>query len=194
MNQDDEMEDGGLRVAGGPDETPPDAPVAAPVAALAMPDLMDDDLDFEEQAAAKQPEAKPVDEPAQPVKVRETAAERRDRAAMEAQLAALKEENEYWRKNGAAKPAAEAKPASVPEMSTDDMINMFVTDPKALFQKLNLVTADQVERIADQKAEAKARWDAEQAEKRATVYLPAAGEPGSAAVRTPGRWWPPPTT
>lgn len=38
------------------------------------------------------------------------------------------------------------------------------------------------------KAEAKARWEAEQAEKRNTVYLPAAGEPGPAALRTPGRF------
>ena len=38
------------------------------------------------------------------------------------------------------------------------------------------------------KAEAKARWDAEQAEKRATVYLPAAGESGPGALRTPGRF------
>ena len=38
------------------------------------------------------------------------------------------------------------------------------------------------------KAEAKARWEAEQDEKRNTVYLPAAGEPGPAALRTPGRF------
>jgi hypothetical protein len=37
-------------------------------------------------------------------------------------------------------------------------------------------------------AQAKARWDAEQAERRATVYLPPAGEPGPAALRTPGRF------
>ncbi len=37
------------------------------------------------------------------------------------------------------------------------------------------------------KAEAKRRWEAEQAERRATSYLPAAGEPGPAALRTPGR-------
>jgi hypothetical protein len=153
------MEEGGLRSSGGPEETPPSGePVAVPPAALLMPDLMDDDLDAEEPkpAAAKQPEAKPVEEPAQPAKVRETAAERRDRAALEAELRATREEVEYWRKNGAAKPAAEAKTASTPDMSTDEMINMFVTDPKALFQKLNLVTADQAERIADEKAEAKA--------------------------------------
>ena len=33
------------------------------------------------------------------------------------------------------------------------------------------------------KAEAKALWEAEQAERRATTYLPAAGEPGPAAGR-----------
>jgi hypothetical protein len=38
------------------------------------------------------------------------------------------------------------------------------------------------------KAEAKARWEAEQAERRAMAYLPAAGEPGPAALRTPGRF------
>ncbi|MCT1425381.1 ATP-binding protein [Corynebacterium sanguinis] len=38
------------------------------------------------------------------------------------------------------------------------------------------------------KAEAKALWEAEQAERRATTYLPAAGEPGPAALRTPGRF------
>lgn len=37
-------------------------------------------------------------------------------------------------------------------------------------------------------AEAKARWEAERAEKRATVYLPASGEPGPEALRTPGRF------
>ena len=41
---------------------------------------------------------------------------------------------------------------------------------------------------AARKAEAKARWEAEQAERRATTYLPAAGEPGPAALRTPGRF------
>lgn len=35
---------------------------------------------------------------------------------------------------------------------------------------------------------AKTRWEAERAERRATVYLPAAGEPGPAALRTPGRF------
>ena len=50
--------------------------------------------------------------------------------------------------------------------------------------------AAQVEADARQtkKAEAKARWDADQAEKRATVYLPSAGEPGPATLRTPGRF------
>ncbi|WP_448232285.1 ATP-binding protein [Microbacterium lacticum] len=37
------------------------------------------------------------------------------------------------------------------------------------------------------KAEAKARWQAEQAERRNTIYLPANGEPGPAALRTPSR-------
>lgn len=48
-------------------------------------------------------------------------------------------------------------------------------------------------RIADEdrkarQSEAKARWEAERAEQRATVYLPPAGEPGAAALRTPGRF------
>ncbi|MFT3799065.1 ATP-binding protein [Microbacterium sp.] len=38
------------------------------------------------------------------------------------------------------------------------------------------------------KVEAKAKWEAEQTERRATTYLPAAGEPGPAALRTPGRF------
>ena len=37
-------------------------------------------------------------------------------------------------------------------------------------------------------AETRARWEAEQAEQHATVYLPAAGEAGPAALRTPGRF------
>lgn len=37
------------------------------------------------------------------------------------------------------------------------------------------------------KAEAKARVQADRAERRATTYLPLAGEPGGAALRTPGR-------
>ena len=39
-----------------------------------------------------------------------------------------------------------------------------------------------------QRDQAKARWEAEQAERRATTYLPASGEPGPAALRTPGRF------
>lgn len=35
---------------------------------------------------------------------------------------------------------------------------------------------------------AKARWDAEQAERQAATYLPAAGEEGPAMLRTPGRF------
>lgn len=38
-----------------------------------------------------------------------------------------------------------------------------------------------------QRAEAEARFEAERAEQRATHYLPAAGEPGTAALRNPGR-------
>lgn len=38
------------------------------------------------------------------------------------------------------------------------------------------------------KADTKARWEAERAERRNTTYLPAAGEPGPAALRTPGRF------
>jgi len=38
------------------------------------------------------------------------------------------------------------------------------------------------------KAQARERWKAEQAERRATTYLPAAGETGPAALRTPGRF------
>lgn len=41
---------------------------------------------------------------------------------------------------------------------------------------------------ASRKADAKAKWDAEQAERRATTYLPPSGEPGAAALRTPGRF------
>lgn len=57
-------------------------------------------------------------------------------------------------------------------------------------RKARRQAAAQVEADARQtrKAEAKAKWEAEQAEKRNTVYLPAAGEPGPAALRTPGRF------
>lgn len=154
MIEDDEMEDGGLRVAGGPDETPPETPVAAPAAVLqSMPDLLDDDLDAEEpKPAAKQPEAKPVEEPEQPAKVRETAAERRDRAALEAELRATKEENEYWRKNGTAKPATESKNSPVKAMTVDEKVNAIVTDPDAYFASAGFVKAEDVERIAEARA------------------------------------------
>lgn len=57
-------------------------------------------------------------------------------------------------------------------------------------RKARRQAAAQVEADARQarKAEAKTRWEAEQAEKRNTVYLPAAGELGPAALRTPGRF------
>ncbi|SER92739.1 hypothetical protein SAMN05443377_11921 [Propionibacterium cyclohexanicum] len=57
-------------------------------------------------------------------------------------------------------------------------------------RKARRQSAAQVEADARQtrKAEAKAKWEAEQAEKRNTVYLPAAGEPGPGALRTPGRF------
>jgi hypothetical protein len=57
-------------------------------------------------------------------------------------------------------------------------------------RKARRQAAAQVEADARQtrKAEAKARWEAEQAEKRNTVYLPTSGEPGPAALRTPGRF------
>lgn len=41
---------------------------------------------------------------------------------------------------------------------------------------------------ARRKSEAQARWEEERAERRATTYLPAAGEAGPAALRTPGRF------
>lgn len=43
------------------------------------------------------------------------------------------------------------------------------------------------ERHQAESAEAKARAEAERAERRATLYLPAAGEPGPAQLRTPSR-------
>ncbi|WP_150460629.1 ATP-binding protein [Nesterenkonia ebinurensis] len=46
----------------------------------------------------------------------------------------------------------------------------------------------QAEQRAAEKEAAKAKADAERAERRATTYLPAAGEPGPAALRTPGRF------
>ena len=50
--------------------------------------------------------------------------------------------------------------------------------------------ADQVRADArdQRRADAKAKYEAEQAERRATRYLPSAGEPGPAALRTPGRF------
>jgi hypothetical protein len=46
----------------------------------------------------------------------------------------------------------------------------------------------QADKRTREKTAAKAKADAERAERRATVYLPAAGEPGPAALRTPGRF------
>ena len=55
-------------------------------------------------------------------------------------------------------------------------------------RKARQKAAAQVETDALQarREEAKARWEAEQAERRATTYLPSAGEPDAAALRTPG--------
>jgi len=55
-------------------------------------------------------------------------------------------------------------------------------------RKARQKAAAQVEADARQvrKDDAKAKWDAEQAERRATTYLPASGEPGPAGLRTPG--------
>ncbi|MFT3889001.1 MAG: ATP-binding protein [Arachnia sp.] len=57
-------------------------------------------------------------------------------------------------------------------------------------RKARQKAAAQVETDARQarREEAKAKWDAEQAERRATTYLPAGGELGPAALRTPGRF------
>ncbi|MDQ7991097.1 MAG: hypothetical protein REI45_00280, partial [Propionicimonas sp.] len=57
-------------------------------------------------------------------------------------------------------------------------------------RKARQKAATQVETDARQARheEAKAKWEAAQAEKRATTYLPAGGESGAAALRTPGRF------
>jgi hypothetical protein len=64
------------------------------------------------------------------------------------------------------------------------------TGERRKHRKARRQAAAQLEADARQarKTEAKARWDAEQAEKRNMVYLPAAGESGPAALRTPGRF------
>lgn len=46
----------------------------------------------------------------------------------------------------------------------------------------------QAEKHAREKAEQVAKAEAERAERRATVYLPRGGEPGAAALRTPGKF------
>ncbi|KZE91688.1 MULTISPECIES: ATP-binding protein [Micrococcales] len=46
----------------------------------------------------------------------------------------------------------------------------------------------QAEQHAAEKTAARAKAEIERAERRATTYLPAAGEPGPAALRTPGRF------
>ncbi|NYE72095.1 TraC family protein [Microlunatus parietis] len=46
----------------------------------------------------------------------------------------------------------------------------------------------QAEQRQAEKARARAKAEAERAERRATTYLPATGEPGPAALRTPGRF------
>src|SRR5699024_6889682 len=45
-----------------------------------------------------------------------------------------------------------------------------------------------VEQHRGEQAAARAKADAERIERRATTYLPAPGEPGAAALRTPGRF------
>lgn len=57
-------------------------------------------------------------------------------------------------------------------------------------RKARRQAAAKVENDARQhrKAQARAKWKAEQAERRNTSYLPAAGEAGPAALRTPGRF------
>src|SRR5690606_24711998 len=46
----------------------------------------------------------------------------------------------------------------------------------------------QAEQHAAEKTAARAKAEVERAERRATRYLPAAGEPGPAALRSPGRF------
>ncbi len=58
------------------------------------------------------------------------------------------------------------------------------------YRKARWQAAAQVQADARQarKEAAKAKWEVGQAEWRSTTYLPAAGEPGAAALRTPGRF------
>ncbi|OSM44571.1 ATP-binding protein [Nesterenkonia sp. PF2B19] len=55
-------------------------------------------------------------------------------------------------------------------------------------QRRQAATRLQAEQRATEKATTRAKVEAERAERRATRYLPAAGEPGPAALRSPGRF------
>ena len=52
-------------------------------------------------------------------------------------------------------------------------------------QRRQAATRLQAEQRAAEKHAARAKAEAERAERRATTYLPAAGEPGPAALRSP---------
>ncbi len=64
------------------------------------------------------------------------------------------------------------------------------TGERRRHRKARQRAAAQIEADARQKrkAEARTRWEAEQIERRSVTYLPAAGEPGTATLRTPGRF------
>ncbi|WP_026543789.1 ATP-binding protein [Arthrobacter sp. 35/47] len=55
-------------------------------------------------------------------------------------------------------------------------------------QRLQAAARLQTQQRRTENAETRAKADAERAERHATTYLPAAGEPGPAALRTPGRF------
>ena len=55
-------------------------------------------------------------------------------------------------------------------------------------QRRRAAAALRAEQHRNERAAARAEAEAERSERRATTYLPAAGEPGAAALRTPGRF------
>ena len=108
------------------------------------------------------PKPKPAAEPEKP---KETAAERRDRARLEAELAAAKEEINYWRTNkpAAPAPAPEPKPkaAAAPRdqvLTVDQQLDLFVKDPTAYLaqagKQAGMITVEEAERIAEERAAA----------------------------------------
>lgn len=149
--EDDELiQDSEVRVVGR------DTEVDQPVEETEEPSPAESDFLDEEPP---KPKEKPADKVEQP---KETAKERRERATLEAELRAAKEEVEYWRTNRTAPaPAPEPKPSkpeSAPKqtLTVDQQLDLLVRDPAAYLaqagKQAGMVTAEEAERIAEERA------------------------------------------